>query len=163
MKRTQLSVFLFATLTVALLVILVLYGVFLPWAAGDLKIDFPEASSLYLPFLFYAECTVLPILATILEGYFMTVRFSRNQSFCPENIRALKRISYYGFASAAWYVLGVVGLFWVMAAKNWNMFILLLALLVLGVISVCVACAAAVSSHLFRKAAALQEENELTI
>ena len=163
MKRTQLSVFLFVTLSIALLVILALYGILVPWMARDLLFDFPEAAFLYIPCLLYAELSALPILAAILEGYCMTARFSKDRSFCRENIRALQRICIYGLVSAAWYLLGFILLVVVMAVCHWNMLIIALALLVLGVVSVCVACASAVASHLFRKASDLQEENELTI
>ena len=114
---------------------------------------------LYWPWLVFIWVTALPVYAALAFGWIIAVNIGKDRSFCVEKARLLKWISGLAAADAAFFFLGNI----LYLLLDWSHpGITLLSLLVVFV-GVAISVAAAALSHLVMKAAALQEQSELTI
>ena len=119
----------------------------------------PEFNYCFLPWLIFIWITAVPCYAVLVLGWRIAGNIGRNHSFCKDNARYMKYVSYLAVADSAIFFFGnIVFLFLNMNHPG----ILLLSLLVTfgGIL---IAIAAAILSHLIMKAADIQEQNELTI
>lgn len=116
--------------------------------------------------VFYTACgiiwvTAVPCLMCLYRFWGICVRIGRDQSFCRENAKALKEMSYYMLADSILYtlILAAVCLF------SWYRYLEGMIFGIILILFICIAltvlCAAL--SHLVYKAVTLQEDQDLTI
>lgn len=119
----------------------------------------PEFSGWYLPWLIFAWLVGVPCFIALFFGWKIAANIGRDRSFSYDNAKYLKIISYLAAGDSAFFLLGnIVMLFLGMSHPG-----VVLGSLLITFIGVAIAVAAAALSHLVRKAAALQEESDLTI
>ncbi len=159
MKKQQTNHLLLSKLLTAagIVVILVWAAVFLillPVAADECRIMYPEYASLYVPALILGEAFGAVVLTCLILYLSIARRIGRNESFCAENVKALKLISL---------LIGICALMLlfvpVMIGERLTTLYALILFLLLGAAAVLVYCI----SRLLACAVELREENDLTI
>ena len=138
---------------------LIVYFLILPEVGRSTIDSYPEFSGWYWPWLIFLWATGIPCYTALVFGWKIAANIGKDRSFSMENAKLLKWISWLAAGDAAFFFAGnVVFLFLNMNHPG----VLILSLLVVFA-GVAVAVAAAALSHLVEKAAALQEESDLTI
>ncbi len=159
MKQKALARWLKAAIIGVGLCLAVVYLLVIPDFGKSVAGANPEFAFCYLPWLIFLWCTALPCIAALILGWGVAGRIGKDRSFCMENAGALSTIAYLAAGDAAFFFVGnVVFLF-----LNMNHPGVVLLSLVPVFAGACIAIAAAALSHLVRKAAALQEQSDLTI
>jgi len=138
---------------------LVVYGLILPFGGRDLAAAHPELAHFYWPWLCFLLATGLPCFAVLALGWRIAGSIGEGRSFSMENAKRLAHISRLAAGDAGFLFVGNVVLL-LMNMHHPSVFIALLAVVFAGV---AIAVAAACLSHLVQKAAALQEQSDLTI
>lgn len=159
MKQKELSRWLRAIVIVCWMLCAVMGGLFMPYAFRTLALEHPEAAWLTFPRLTIFWLALIPVIAALWQSWQIFGEIGRDNSFCPENARRLKIISYLAAGDTVLVVIYAVLLTF---AHSLFLPVILLHLVVIFV-GIAVAVAAAALSHLTHKAAVLQNENELTI
>ena len=138
---------------------LVVYLLIIPGYGVSLRAQYPEFANRYWPWLLFLWVSGMPCYIALALGWRIAVNIGRDASFSLANARYLRTVSLLAAGDAAYFFLGnLVLLFLNMSHPG----VTLLSLLVVFA-GAAVAVAAAALSHLVRKAALLQEENDLTI
>ena len=147
----------------------ILIGVFLCALAGYFYIlpEFgksivngaPEFSGWYWPWLIFLWCTGLPCYTALFFGWKIAVNIGNDRSFTMENAKLLKWISWLAEGDALFFFIGNI----ILGLLGMNHPGVILASMLVVFAGVAIAVAAAALSHLVKKAAALQEESDLTI
>lgn len=138
---------------------LAVYLLIVPSLGDSLRSQYPEFADRYWPWLIFIWVSGIPCYAVLVLGWRIAVNIGRDASFSLENARCLQNIARLAALDAAYVFLGsIVLLFLNMSHPG----VVLLSLLVVFA-GAAVAVAAAALSHLVRKAALMQEENDLTI
>ena len=138
---------------------LLVYFVVLPYCGHSLLDDAPEFENRYWPWLLFLWGTSIPCYAALVLGWRIAGSIGKDRSFSEKNARFLRIISWLAAGDAAYFFLGnLILLFADMSHPGVTLFSLLVVFA-----GIAVAVAAAVLSHLVRKAAALQEQSDLTI
>ena len=137
-----------------------LLGVWLVPAIAQETADLnPELAYLKWPCLIFFWCALAVVVAAFGFAYQIFAEIGRDNSFCAANARRLRIISHLALGdTVAWIACTV--LLTILAPMHPGIFLLMLAVTVLGV---AMTVAAAALSHLTLKAASLQDENDLTI
>ena len=131
----------------------------IPGYGLSLRSLYPEFSDRFWPWLLFIWVSGVPCYAALVLGWRIAGNIGRDASLSMANARCLRSISLLAALDAAYFFLGnLVLLFLNMSHPG----VVLLSLLVVFA-GAAVAVAAAALSHLERKAALLQEENDLTI
>lgn len=118
-----------------------------------------EFAYMYVPWLVVISITALPVLASLVLAWMVSVNIGKDRSFCMENAKHLAAIAILIGADVAYFfIANVVLLFCSM--NHPGLFLLSVLVCVVGT---AIAVAAAVLSHFIRKAAELQEQSDLTI
>jgi len=159
MKQKELSRWLRAIVIVCWMLCAVMGAVFMPFAFRILAAEHPEAAWLTWPRLIVFWIALIPVILALWQGWQIFGEIGRDNSFCLENARRLKIISYLAAGDT---LLVVVYAILLAAAQSLFLPVILLHLMVIFV-GIAVAVATAALSHLTHKAAVLQDENELTI
>lgn len=135
------------------------FFVLAPYAATEMKTNFPEFAYLFWPCLAWVFVIAALCYAALARFFGVCTRIGADRSFCPENVRAMAFISRCLFAVACMFGLWLL-YFVVNNFGNPGLAILLL----LGT-CVCagVAVVAKALSLLVARAAELQQENDLTV
>lgn len=131
----------------------------LPAMGRDLVEDYPELAFQYWVWLLFLWAAGLVCYAALYFAWRIAGNIGADRSFSPENVRYLKWISWLAAGDSAFFFAGNVALLF--ADMNHPGVLLLSLAVVFAGVSVSVA--AAGLSHLTRKAAALQEQSDLTI
>ena len=131
----------------------------IPSFGADIVTQYPEFSGWYYPWLFFLLATAIPCCAALVLGWKIAVNIGKDRSFSMENAGLLKWIAWLAAGDAAFFFLGNV----VLALLSMNHPGVLLASLMVVFLGIAIAVCAAVLSHQVRKAAALQEQSDLTI
>lgn len=121
--------------------------------------DYPEFSNRYLPWLIFLWISGIPCYIVLVLGWKIASSIGIDKSFSMENAGLFKWISWLAAGDSIYFFIGNIVL---LLADMSHPGVVLLSLIVVFV-GTSVTIAAAVLSHLVRKAARLQEENELTI
>ncbi len=137
----------------------VLCGILLPMMGKDIVTENPEFSSWYVPWFAVLWIAAIPCYLVLYHGWKITLQIGRDRSFSMENAIYLKRISILAIADTAYFFLANLLLFFL----NMNHPGILMASLFVDFAGVVIAVVAAALSHLVQKAAAMQQENDLTI
>ena len=125
----------------------------------ELAAENPEFAYCYYPWLIVLWISAIPCYLVLLNGWKIATEIARDNSFSLENAHYLKRICMFALADSAYFFIANLVLFFL----NMNHPAILLASLFADFAGVVVAVTAAGLSHLVLKAAAIQQENELTI
>ncbi len=138
---------------------LVVYGGIVPGWGASLVEQYPEFADRYWPWLIFLWGTAIPCYWALVLGWRMARNIGQDRSFCPENARLTAWISRLAAADAAYFFAGNVALLLLEMSHPGVLLLSLLAVFVGAAVSAAAACL----SHLVRKAAALQEQSDLTI
>ncbi len=138
---------------------LAVYFLIVPSFGDSLRSQYPEFADRYWPWLIFIWVSGVPCYAVLALGWRIAVNIGRDESFSLANARCLGSIARLAAGDAAFVFLGNVALLFLNMSHPG---VVLLSLLVVFA-GAAVAVAAAALSHLVRKAALLQEENDLTI
>ena len=159
MKQKELSVWLRVILAVGALCVLFLAVLFVPSVGQDIAGANPNLAPAYLPCLIFFWVTTVPVYAFIVLVWLIAVEIGRDNSFCRKNAGRLRACSLLALLDTVLYMLAGLVLAW--------FHLLHISFIVAGVILCALGAAASVScaalSHLTRKAADMQSENDLTI
>ncbi len=148
-----------------LLVILAgLFGLFLcvivlPLAGMNLAGEYPEFARGYMPWLVFLWILAAPCFAALFIAWKIFGNIEQDNSFCMDNSKYLMWIAYLAAGDSALIVTGNI----VFLLISMNHPAVLLVSVLIAFIGIAVSVAAAVLSHLVRKAALLQEQSDLTI
>lgn len=130
-----------------------------PKLAHDAAVDAPELAYLAYPLLSVFWIALAIVAVALLFGWKIFGEIGRDNSFCPENARRLRIISWLALADTVLCIVCIMALL-LLRALHPGIFLLLLLIAVIGS---GIAVSAAALSHLTLKASALQTENDLTI
>ena len=138
---------------------LAVYLVVVPSFGDSLRSQYPEFAGRYWPWLIFIWVSGIPCYAVLVLGWRIAANIGRDASFSLENARFLRSIAVLAALDAAYVFLGNLAMLFLDMSHPG---VVLLSLLVVFAVAA-VAVAAGALSHLVRKAALLQEENDLTI
>ena len=161
MKQKELSVWLRIILALGALCVLFLALVFVPSVGQDIAGENPNLAPAYLPCLIFFWVTTIPVYAFIALVWLIAVEIGRDNSFCRKNADRLRACSLLALLDT------VLSLPLDRVSPEAYFHLLHISLIIGGVVlcaigsAVSVCCAAL--SHLTRKAADMQSENDLTI
>ena len=155
MKQKELSVW----LRLGALCVLFLALVFVPSVGQDIAGENPNLAPAYLPCLIFFWVTTVPVYAFIVLVWLIAVDIGRDNSFCRKNADRLRACSLLALLDTVLYLLAAV----VLAYFHLLHISLIIGGVVLCAIGSAVSVCCAALSHLTRKAADMQSENDLTI
>ena len=138
---------------------LVGYFLVIPSFGQSLAMQYPEFSGRYLPWLIFIWLTAIPCYIALFFGWKIAANIGADRSFSVENANLLKWISWLAAGDSIYFFAGNVALLLLGMSHPG----VVLASLLVVFAGVAITVAAAALSHLVRKAAALQEESDLTI
>ena len=138
---------------------LAVYLAVVPSFGDSLCSQYPEFAGRYWPWLIFIWVSGIPCYAVLVLGWRIAANIGRDASFSLENARFLRSIAVLAALDAAYVFLGNLAMLFLDMSHPG---VVLLSLLVVFA-GAAVAVAAGALSHLVRKAALLQEENDLTI
>ena len=138
---------------------LVVYGLIIPAYGTSLVSQYPEFSGRYWPWLIFLWLTAVPCYAALVLGWKVASGIGADRSFTEANAKYLKWISWLAAGDAAFFFLGNIALLF---TNNSHPGIVLFSLLIVFA-GTAIAVAAAALSRLVKRAAALQEQSDLTI
>ncbi len=138
---------------------LAVYGVVLPSLGLSIAGANPEYAFCFWPWLIFLWGTALPCCAAFVLAWRIFTNIGQDRSFSMENARYLKGVAWLAAGDAGYFVLG--NMVFLMLNMSHPGFFLLSMLVAFAGFAISVVAAAL--SHLVRKAAALQEQSDLTI
>ena len=160
MRQKELAGALKGIVVLCLLAGALVCGLLVPALGRELAREFPEVAWLFWPCLGAFWLTCLPVLAALVLVWRMAARIGRDNSFCRENARDLKRICWLALGDTAAYLVGTIAIW---ALKVGFPPIFLMGVLAILLVGVAIAVVAAILSHLIQKAAELKADQDLTI
>ena len=159
MEQKTLSKWLRIIIVGAGIVGLIVYFVIIPSYGVSMRTLYPEFSDRFWPWLIFIWLTAVPCYAALVFGWNIALNIRKDRSFSKENAQYLKWISVLAAIDSAYFFVGnIVLLFSNMSHPGITLFSLLIVF-----VGVAISVASAVVSHLVQKAAALQEQSDLTI
>lgn len=159
MKQTSLEKWLKGILIGVAVCGLIVYALVLPEMGQALLVGREELKGYFWPWLVFLWMTGVPCYAALACAWRIAGNIGADRSFSLANAKLLKRIAGLAVGDAAFFFLGnLVFLF-----LDINHPSVVLSSLLVEFAGVAVAVAAAALSHLVQKAAALQEQSDLTI
>lgn len=136
-----------------------IYLYIIPILGRDLVDARPEYTSWYFPWLAVVLVSAIPCYWGLYFGWKISTEIGKDNSFSMENAEYLKNISILAALDSLYFFAANV-VFMVINMNHPGVFLISLIVVFIGV---AVTVAAASLSHLVRKAAEIQQENELTI
>lgn len=136
-----------------------IYLYIIPILGRDLVDARPEYTSWYFPWLAVVLVSAIPCYWGLYFGWKISNEIGKDNSFSMENAEYLKNISILAALDSLYFFVANV-VFMVIDMNHPGVFLISLIVVFIGV---AVTVAAAALSHLVRKAAEIQQENELTI
>lgn len=139
---------------------LVICFVVLPIIGRNIALEYEgEFDYAFWPCLIFLWITALPCFAALVLGWKIADNIGRDRSFSEENAKLISIIAVLAAADSAFFFVGnIVLLVW-----NMNHPGFVLASWIVVFLGIAVSIGLACLSHLVRKAAALQDESDLTI
>lgn len=138
---------------------LIIYLAVFPMYGKSLAAGYPEMEARFWPWLIFLWTTAIPCYAVLAYCWSIASHIGKDRSFSHENAKSLWRISTLAAADSIWFFVGNCLLFLLNMSHP---AVLLISLLVIA-FGIAVAVAAAALAHLVQKAAALQEQSDLTV
>ena len=136
-----------------------IYLYIIPILGRDLVDARPEYTSWYFPWLAVVLVSAIPCYWGLYFGWKISTEIGKDNSFSMENAEYLKNISILAALDSLYFFAANV-VFMVINMNHPGVFLISLIVVFIGL---AVTVAAAALSHLVRKAAEIQQENELTI
>ena len=137
----------------------IVYLYFIPvWGKEFTEIN-EEYMSWYLPWLIVLLISAIPCYWVLYFGWKISTEIGKDNSFSIENALYLKNIAILAALDSVYFFV-VILVFMVIGINHPGMFLLSLIAVFVGI---AITVAAAALSHLVRKAAEIQKENEFTI
>lgn len=159
MKQKELSLWMKALDIFMMCGCLLFAYVLVPLEAYEAGLNHPEwPDPIPVGLAFGTVAIIAPVAAGVVAWRIFT-RIGQDNSFCVENAKALRAISYLAVAEIVVFFLASLALLMVGILSGGYVLILLVVI----VVFVALAVIAAVLSHLTLKAARLQDENDLTV
>lgn len=138
---------------------LVIYFFVFPVVGESIIYSYPEFSCWFWPWLIFIWTTAIPCYVVLGLVWSIAANIDKNNSFSEVNAKSLSRIAVLTVIDSIWFFVGNI----VLLLLNMNHpSVILFAVLVI-VFAITLAIAAAVLSHLVKKAADLQLQSDLTI
>lgn len=137
----------------------IIYLYIIPVWGRALAEENPEYGSCYIPWLTVVLISAIPCYWVLYFGWRVSSEIGRDNSFSMKNAEYLKNIFILAALDSGYFFITNV-VFMVIGMNHPGIFLIALIAVFIGV---AVAVAAAALSHLVRKAAEIQQENELTI
>lgn len=159
MKQKELSIWLRVVLGVGAAFMLFLSLLLIPKLGQRVVEHYPELGYLYWPCLVFFWVTAALVLVFLALVWKIAVEIGRDNSFCYENAKRLRICSNLALADVILYLIAGC----VLGAMNLLNFALIVAGIVVCSIGSAIAVCCAALSHLTRKAADMQSENDLTV
>ncbi|MBO4562163.1 MAG: DUF2975 domain-containing protein [Clostridia bacterium] len=161
MKQKTLALLLKAVIIGVAICAAAVYILIIPDLGRDLAFSGEgEYAYLFTPWLIVISVTALPIFAALVLAWLITANIEKGEPFCRNNAKYLAVISILAGIDAAYFFIASAVLMAVTKVYHPGAVILVLFVCFAGA-AICVA-AAALSHHAY-KAAALQEQSDLTI
>lgn len=135
------------------------YALILPEWGNFWKLQYPEFSHWYYPWLVFLRLTVIPCYLVLISAWKVAGNIGKGRSFSYENGRCFKKISQYACADSMFFLVGNI-LFWLLGINHPGIVIVSLVIVFLGL---SISLASKALSQLVDDAAGLQEECDLTI
>ncbi len=159
MHYKRLSALLLCAGILALVGGVMVFFVYAPLAGLEIRAESPQHAHLFWPALIYIWVIACVYMAALGEYIAISLRIGRGQSFCRENVSAMRRISLYLIVAALMWLLGLAAaaLFSVAVGPLWILFLLV------SMASVALSLVAHVLCILLRHTVQLQEDSDLTI
>lgn len=159
MKQSTLALSLKLILAGLLVCGVVVYAYIVPEIGRVILDQYPEFGGWYAPWLAFVSGTALPCAVGFAFAWMVAVNIGRDRSFSVSNARYLKYIAIAAAVDGVYFFAGNV-VFLILGKSHPS---IVLASMFAVFAAAAVAVAASVLSHLVYKAAALEEESELTI
>lgn len=138
---------------------IIVFFFIIPSYGRSLVTLYPEFEYRYMPWLIFLWIMAVPCYIALFFGWKIAANIGNNRSFSFENARLLKWISWLAAGDSAFFFVGNI----IMLLTDMSHPGVVLASLLVVFAGVAVTVVAAALSHLVKKAAALQEESDLTI
>ena len=154
----------FATLLKLIIIGTGIFGAFICFyifpAFGQITVNmYPEFSYAYWPWLIFLWMAAIPCFCVLFFGWQIATNIGKDKSFSMENAKWMKWIAWMAAGDSAFFFVGNV----VLLFCNINHPGILLISMIVVFAGIAITIVAACLSHLVRKAAALQEQSDLTI
>ena len=159
MNQKKLSVWLKAIITGVGVCGLIVCFVILPSLGESFRDKYPEFAGWYWPWLGFLWACALPCFAALVPGWRLAANIGKDRSFCTENANMLLFVARLAAGDTLFFFAGNVAL----GLLSMNHAGIMLLSLLICFAGTALTVAAACPSHLVRKAAALQDENDLTV
>ncbi len=137
----------------------VVYAVIIPTLAVTMRTAYPEFENRFWPWLIFLLLTALPCYAILVFGWLIARNVGKNRSFSPQNALYLKWIAGVAAFLSLYFFAGNAALL----LCNMSHPGIALASILFVLTGAAVSIAAAVLARMVTKAAALQEESDLTV
>ncbi len=138
---------------------LVAYGVVCPVCGLKIIEDHPDVSGWFTPWLVFILITAVPCYIVLVYCWKIVSNIAKGRAFSYENAKYFSVMSYLALGDIAFFFAGNV----LLLLANMNHPSVVVASLIIVFIGIAVAVVFATLSHLVRKAAELQQENDLTV
>ncbi|MBQ8370769.1 MAG: DUF2975 domain-containing protein [Clostridia bacterium] len=159
MTQSNLSKWLRAVIIAAAVCVLLVYLWLLPMTLRDLSLAYYIGAFLFLPALIFLELTGVPILIALGFAWCIAGEIGRDNSFSRRNASYMKRIAALALIDVVYFQVGIL-FFAFCGFYHPGVF---LAVFFLDCVGLAISVCAAALSHLILKAAAIREENDLTV
>ena len=138
---------------------LIVFFAILPTIGDSLHASYPEFAGWHWPWMIFLWCTSIPCFLVLALGWKIAVNIGADRSFSSENAQLLRRIAWLAAGDTVFFFAGNVLLFFL----NMNHPGIVFASLLVCFAGAVIAIAFAALSNLVGRAAALQEQSDLTI
>ena len=159
MKQAELSKWLKIIVLAAAVCCVVLGAVLVPMLGLEEVRATPELEYLFWPCLIFFWVTELIVIVALREAWLIFTEIGRDNSFCWQNAKRLGKISRLAAADSVLYAVCAVVLV-LLRAMHPSVLLVFAGIVLVGL---AIAVASAALSHLTQKAAALKDENDLTV
>lgn len=138
---------------------IIVYAFIVPMYGLGLRTRYPELSNRFWPWLIFIWGSGIPCFVALYCAWKITANIGKDRSFTEQNASLLKSISILSIGDAGFFFVGNAALL----LLNMSHPAVAIASLAVVFVGVAIAVAAAVLSHLVKKAAVLQDESDWTI
>ena len=135
------------------------FGLFVPMVGQEAVSAYPEYGAAFWPWLIFLWLCAVPCFLSLAPGWRVFGRLAKKNAFCTENGEDMKKIARLAFFDTMLFLAGNV----VMVGFGWHQPGLMLAACAVVFCGALIGVVAQVLGMLVLEAAAMREENDLTI
>lgn len=159
MEQSKIGAMLKAVVIGFTFIVVVVYTLLIPILGRDIIYNYPEFSGWFWPWIIFLSLTAIPLLIAIFYAWKVVVNIGKDNSFCIENAVAFKNIMSMAILDTTYFFIGQIILL-LLGMNHPTIFFISVVIVFIG-IAVSIVCGAL--STLLKKAASLQEDQDLTI